>query len=130
MDSSWPTVGQAAKELGVSDKTVRRYIKSGRLTAESDKGKLRIDPNSIRTCPSKKLVHLDTPDDKMVPVNREHYEALLIRLGQLEATEKLLIEHKATSEQVALDLAAKNEKIERLEKRNLRQRIFRVGERK
>lgn len=118
MDNSWYTIEAAAKELKVSTKTIRRHIKSGRLTAQIKDGKYFIAPNSVQTCPAKKIDKVDSLNNTGVYVDREHYEALLIRIGQLEQREQLLLEHKAEYERL-------REENQRLKSAGLFSRIFR-----
>lgn len=55
MENEWLTVTEAAEYLGVSTKTIRNYIKSGRLEAE------RLGPKLI-------LIHIEALERLRVPI--------------------------------------------------------------
>jgi excisionase family DNA binding protein len=55
MENEWLTVGEAAESLNVSTKTIRNYIKAGRLEAE------RQGPKLI-------FIHIEALDRLRVPI--------------------------------------------------------------
>jgi excisionase family DNA binding protein len=55
MENEWLTVTETAEYLGVSTKTIRNYIRSGRLEAE------RVGPKLI-------AIHLESLDRLRVPI--------------------------------------------------------------
>jgi excisionase family DNA binding protein len=55
MENEWLTVTETAEYLGVSTKTIRNYIRSGRLEAE------RVGPKLI-------AIHIESLDRLRVPI--------------------------------------------------------------
>lgn len=97
------TIEEVAKTLGVSARTIHRYIRKGLLEANKVGTKLYISEDSLR--------HFDKLSDdivdsnlsqidivKHVVIERQEYQGLLTRLSQLETERLYLIEHKQTSE--------------------------------
>ncbi len=103
----------AAKALGVSVKTIQRWVKSGKIQSIKEDNRVFIPVDEIRTKLQDKKANVEDIDqdkkedvrtikgqseDKnpdVIPIERTHYEGLLTRLGQLEAKQELLIEYKA-----------------------------------
>ncbi len=89
------TIKQASLELGLSDKTIRRHIKNGLLVADKSTGKYLISEDSLRHFDQTKVDTIPammTGFDpfKHVVIEREKWEGLLTRLGQLEEKTRLL----------------------------------------
>lgn len=99
------TVQVAAKALDVTPKTIHQWLKSGTLSRVKEGNRTYILMDEVRTLREKRLVTSEgqvikkegslTPGNNLVTVNREHYDGLLVRLGQLEAKQELLLEYKA-----------------------------------
>ena len=99
------TVQVAAKALDVTPKTIHQWLKSGTLSRVKEGNRTYILMDEVRTMREKRLVTSKdqviekemgmTPGNNLVTVNREHYDGLLVRLGQLEAKQELLLEYKA-----------------------------------
>lgn len=102
----------AAKALGVSAKTIQRWVKSGKIQSIREDNRIFIPIDEIRArlqeqrasvadIVQDKKEDVQTPighsEDKradVIPITRTHYEGLLTRLGQLEASQQLLLEYK------------------------------------
>jgi DNA-binding transcriptional MerR regulator len=87
----------AAKALKVSTKTVHRYIEKGQLSKIKEGTRVYVPMDEIRALLSgqprvDKSPHVHEKD--RVTVDRTHYDSLLVRLGQLEANQQLLLEYK------------------------------------
>ena len=88
------TVREASEELGVSEKTVKKYIKNGILRAEMINGRWAISVESLGEVPrnlygrNKEEIG-KLPSNKLV-VDRNKYEALLKEVARLRAREELL----------------------------------------
>ena len=107
------TISLAAKALKVSTKTVHRYIERGQLSKLKEGTRIYVPMDEIRAllsgqpkvdkCPR---VH----EKDRVTVDRTHYDGLLVRLGQLEANQQLLLEYRAgiESRDKALEQAKEN----------------------
>jgi len=103
------TIQVAAKALNVTPKTVHQWLRTGTLTRVKDGNRTYILMDEVRALRQNRVTNqkseVITSEGKsepsnnlgnnMVPIDREHYEGLLIRLGQLEANQQLLLEYKA-----------------------------------
>lgn len=103
----------AAKALGVSAKTIQRWVKSGKIQSIREDNRVFIPVDEIRTRLQEQRAGVaDIDQDKkedvqtirghdeaksidVIPITRTHYEGLLTRLGQLEANQQLLLEYRA-----------------------------------
>lgn len=109
------TVQVAAKALDVTPKTIHQWLKSGTLSRIKEGNRTYILMDEVRTLRETRLLTSDdqvikkegslTPGNNLVTVDREHYEGLLTRLGQLEAEKRYLLEYKTGLEQQSKDLA-------------------------
>jgi len=102
----------AAKALGVSAKTIQRWVKSGKIQSIREDNRVFIPVDEIRARLQEQRASVaDIDQDKkedvqtirghsedknldVIPIERTHYEGLLTRLGQLEANQQLLLEYK------------------------------------
>ena len=118
----------AAKALGVSVKTIQRWVKSGKIQSIREDNRVFIPVDEIRSRLQEQRADVaDIDQDKkedvqtirghsedknidVIPITRTHYEGLLTRLGQLEANQQLLLEYKAGIEarDKALEQAKEN----------------------
>lgn len=103
------TIQVAAKALNVTPKTVHQWLRTGTLTRVKDGNRTYILMDEVRalrqirvTNPKSEVITSEGKIEQvtnqgcdMVPIKREHYEGLLIRLGQLEANQQLLLEYRA-----------------------------------
>lgn len=103
----------AAKALGVSVKTIQRWVKGGKIQSIREDNRVFIPVEEIRTRLQEQRTNVaDIDQDKkedvqttrghyedknldVIPITRTHYEGLLTRLGQLEANQQLLLEYRA-----------------------------------
>ena len=106
------TIQVAAKALNVTPKTVHQWLRTGTLTRVKDGNRTYILMDEVRalrqnrvTNPKSEVITSEgkiEPSNNLgnniVPIDREHYEGLLIRLGQLEANQQLLLEYRACIE--------------------------------
>lgn len=113
----------AAKALGVSVKTIQRWVKSSKIQGIREDNRIFIPVDEIKIHLQKKRASIEDIDqDKkdtdqtnirhsenknidVIPITRTHYEGLLTRLGQLEAGQQLLLEYKAGLEARNRELA-------------------------
>ena len=102
----------AAKALGVSVKTIQRWVKSGKIQSIREDNRIFIPIDEIRARLQEQRANIeDIVQDKkedvqtirghsedksidVIPITRTHYENLLVRLGQLEANQQLLLEYR------------------------------------
>ena len=112
------TVKVAAKALGVSDKTVYRYIEKGMLSKVKEGRRVYIPMSEVRTLRNRQgekvsIQVLDTRKEEMskVSITKKEYESLLLELGELRERNKLLLEHKLNRDQT---LIAKDEEVTEL----------------
>ena len=88
------TVTEAARALGVSTRSIYRYIQRGILQAKQVAGKSWVSLDSVRhfdkTRPATKV------SQTSVTVDRDTWQNALTRLGQLETERRYLIEHKTS----------------------------------
>ena len=87
------TVKEASLELGVSEKTVKKYIKDGILRAQMINGKWAIAAESLQELPRNLYGRIQEkvgiPANKLL-VDRNKYESLLKEVARLQAREELL----------------------------------------
>jgi hypothetical protein len=123
------TITVAATALGVNRKTIYKMSERGELTRIEEGGKGFIPADQVRVLRERMRTLSGQSESskngtatdghighgQIVSVPREHYEGLLMRLGQLEAREQLLIEHKVTVERQTEELQAARMRIAELE---------------
>lgn len=118
------TIQVAAKAIGVTPKTVHQWLKTGALTRVKDGNRTYILMDEVRalrqnrvTNQKRGVITFEAKTEQvanqgydMVPIKREHYEGLLTRLGQLEASQQLLLEYKEglQEKEKALEQAREN----------------------
>lgn len=119
------TVPVAAKALGVTPKTIHQWLKAGTLTRVKDGSRTYILMDEVRALRQNRVITsksevIDFDDDSTpgynlgnneIPIDRNHYEALLTRLGQLEANQQLLLEYRQGIEKKDIALAEKDKVI-------------------
>jgi len=123
------TAAEAAKVLGVSERTARRYADTGKLSGERVTGpngqeEWRIYARSVQQIPRPDRARPRPADRATVPVEMyqtlfEKYEGAAIRLGQLaDRTERLQLAERSLStleaehRQLAAERAAKESELE------------------
>ena len=103
------TIQVASKALNVTQKTIHQWLRTGTLTRVKEGNRTYILMDEVRALRQNRVTNpkseVITSENKielsnnlgnnMVPIDREHYEGLLIRLGQLETNQQLLLEYKA-----------------------------------
>ncbi len=92
------TITLAAKALKVSTKTVHRYLDKGLLTKVKEGTRVYVPMDEVRALLSGQPKIDKSPrvhEKDKVTVDRTHYDGLLVRLGQLEANQQLLLEYRA-----------------------------------
>ena len=97
------TVKVAAKALGVSDKTIYRYIEKGVLSKIKEGRRIYIPVSEVRTLRNgqgEKVSGqvLDMRKEKM-SITRKEYDSLMVELGELRERNKLLLEYKLNRDQ-------------------------------
>jgi excisionase family DNA binding protein len=111
------TLTQAAVQLGVSTRTLRRKIKQGSIHAAFEDGKYYLDTNEVdrlstlsnqvdRTSGEKVSTlsrRVSTPTS-VITLDKTEYDALISRMGYLEGQRQLLIEHQADREALEKEL--------------------------
>lgn len=138
------TIGQAAVQLGVSTRTLRRKIKQGSIHAAFEEGKYYLDTTEVdrlsalsnqvdRTEGGKVSTlskRVSTPT-RVVTLDKPDYDNLLSRLGYLEGQRQLLLEHQGDREALEKELGEARAKLAELEaelakaKRTWWRRLFR-----
>ena len=124
INETYYTVKEAGTVLGVSVKTVHRYIKQGVLKAVMKNGRWAIPEESIEGLPKnlygrnidKTEMVFPIPSDKIL-VDKAAYEDLLRELGRLRAKEELLWEYKTAQEELAGKVKTLERRLEELERR-------------
>ena len=109
------TVKVAAKALGLSDKTIYRYIEKGVLSRIKEGRRIYIPVSEVRNLRNgqgEKVSGqvLDMRKEKM-SITRKEYDSLLVELGELRERNKLLLEYKLNRDQA---LTAKDGEIAEL----------------
>ncbi len=142
------TVSEAAKILGVSERTIRRYADTGKLSGQRVAGpngqdEWRIHARSVQQIPRPDRARPRPADRAVVSVEMyqtlfDKYEAAAIRLGQLaDRTERLQLAERSIStlqaehQKLAAERAAQEQQLEvarlritELEARTRRRRWF------
>ena len=105
--SEFLTVKEAVVRLGLSDKTILKYIKDNVLKAEMRNGKWAISVRSIESLPGKLYGRNYEEITRLLPiglnkiiVDRRKYEDLLQEVGRLRAKEEALWEYKSEKERL------------------------------
>ena len=80
MNENYLTIDQAANKLGVHPKTIRRYINSGKISAQKISGSWRINPESldvyIDSCESNSCHHEQvSKDDFCIFMDSEYFDS-------------------------------------------------------
>jgi len=91
------TIPVAAKALKVSTKTVQRYIEKGLITKVKEGTRVYVHIDEVRALLNGQPKIDKSPrvqEKDRITVDRTHYDSLLVRLGQLEASQQLLLEYK------------------------------------
>ena len=120
------TVKVAAKALGVSDKTIYRYIEKGRLSKVKEGRRVYIPISDITTLRQRQSKHVsrqvnDTTTDKMsyttgqTTLSTEKYEAMVAELAELKERNRLLLEYKLSADQVRKELEETRQKLQEAE---------------
>lgn len=118
------TVKEASSELGVSEKTVKKYIKDGILRAQMINGKWAIVAESLQELPrnlygrtQEKIGKI--PANKLL-VDRNKYESLLKEVARLQAREEMLWTFRQELEEMKRRIEALEREVGKLkEKRGL-----------
>ncbi len=125
---------EASKELGVSTRTVRTYLKNGKLVGKIVNRKYEITVESIRnfkevsggTLKAKTSNIQSTPTKQVVMVELERYEGLITRKTQLEAKlhewedkEIKLLEYQDTNKQLKARLEEMEAKLKEKQEEGL-----------
>jgi excisionase family DNA binding protein len=90
----------AAKALGVSTKTVRRYLESGKLTKVKDGHRVLIPSDEIRQLRNELGQGMSIPSQDTITLSIDKYNELLQELGQYKAQAQLMLEYKAELDQL------------------------------
>ena len=117
------TVKEASLELGVSEKTVKKYIKNGILRAQMINGRWAIVAESLRELPRNLYGRIQEkvgiPANKLL-VDRNKYESLLKEVARLQAREELLWTFRQELEEMKRRIEALEREVGKLkEKRGL-----------
>ncbi|HDI00738.1 MAG: hypothetical protein DRP94_03975 [Candidatus Latescibacterota bacterium] len=117
------TVKEASLELGVSEKTVKKYIKNGILRAQMINGRWAIAAESLRELPRNLYGRIQEkvgiPANKLL-VDRNKYESLLKEVARLQAREELLWSFRQELEEMKRRIEALEREVGKLkEKRGL-----------
>jgi len=119
------TVKEASLELGVSEKTVKKYIKDGILRAQMINGRWAIVAESLRELPRNLYGKISEKIGREIPANkllvdRSKYESLLKEVARLQAREELLWTFRQELEEIKMRIEALEREVGRMkEKRGL-----------
>ncbi|MBF0555686.1 MAG: helix-turn-helix domain-containing protein [Nitrospirae bacterium] len=119
MDKELVSIKVAAKALEVSEKTILRYLKTGRLSTVKEGRRTYLLSNEVRTFKQTRKTEkgqskgqgTDTKDT--VSLTRVEYEKLLTELGELRERNRLLLEYRLTKDSEINELKQKLEAVER-----------------
>lgn len=89
------TVQVAAKALGVSIKTVHRYLQSGILTKIKDGQRVYIPADEIRRFKGTDGQTVSTEKKDTITLDLSRYDAMLTELGELRKQSQFLLEYRA-----------------------------------
>lgn len=89
------SLGQAAKETGVSKATISRALKSGKLSGEKDGNQYKIDPAELFRVFPKDVSETPERNDPQPPAELEKDKEIIELRVKLEAAEKMLEEKDA-----------------------------------
>jgi excisionase family DNA binding protein len=103
------TIQEACKIANISRKTLYRWIEKGLLSREKDGNRAYVSLAEVQTLcvggDSQQVTEsvsgdmsATQQDITRVTLDREHYEGLLVRLGQLEAEKRYLLEYRQDAE--------------------------------
>jgi excisionase family DNA binding protein len=134
------TVNSAAKILGVSTKTIQRYLAKGRLTRIKEGTRTLIFLPEVRVLQGHPTLGQGrpslTPDKSrgtgqirdIVTLGRERYEQILIELGELRKQNQFFMEYKEVQQakeefirRLAVDVEQLRERVRALEMRKLKE---------
>lgn len=113
------TIPAAAKALGVSQKTIYRYLSNGTLSRVREGKNTYILIDEIRTLRTDRTEtvkegvrtkHTDT-NTKTITVKLTEYNELLKQIGRTETQDRYLLEYKATIEQKDKVILEQKEKV-------------------
>ena len=107
------TIQAAAKALGVTQKTIYRYLSNGTLSRIREGARTYILVDEVRTLRMKLsetqekgvITDVGHTDSDIITIKLSVYNDLMKKLGQAEGQEKYLLEYKADSERKAQELA-------------------------
>jgi excisionase family DNA binding protein len=98
------TIQEAARITNISRQTLYRWIEKGLLSREKDKNLSYVSLAEVQALCNQSdkpdvtdnvtSDNQNTQDVNRVTVDRAHYDGLLVRLGQLEAEKRYLLEYK------------------------------------
>ena len=119
-DAGYVSYSVAAKALGVHRSTVYKMVSRQELTAVVHDGKKCLNISEVRQVRDKlqsEHCSLTTKEEEnaVVTVPRAHYDGLLVKLGQYQARETLLLSHQEEVERKEEELQQAREKISQLE---------------
>ncbi len=125
-DNETYTVSQASDYLGLSSKTIRKYIYKGLLKANKWNGMWVIESGSVREVKRKisgtSTEHITLKkevlkrNEKNYWVEKKHYDDLMLQIGQLRAAESLLVEYKEQIQELSGQIRELEREIGRLQK--------------
>jgi DNA-binding transcriptional MerR regulator len=124
------TIQEAAQTLNISRKTIYRWIDKGLISKVREENKTYVLLSEVKAICDKgiqketendteivsKVVSDTKHDTNIVTINRQHYEGLLIRLGQLESEKRYLLEYKGGLEAKDKELSTVKETLSEAEK--------------
>jgi len=98
------TIQEAAQTLNISRKTIYRWIERGLISKVKEESKTYVLLSEVKAVCDKgiqkdtefvsEIVSDTKHDTSIVTIDRQHYEGLLIKLGQYEAERRYLLEYK------------------------------------
>jgi len=102
------TIQVASKAINVTPKTIHQWLKNGTLSKVKEGNRTYILMDEVRALLQSRVTNKKSEvttfegnlepgnnlSNKIVSIDRDHYEGLLTRLGQLETKQQLMLEYK------------------------------------
>ena len=116
MDTEKTTIKTAAKALGVSERSIQRYIKQGLLTKIKEGTNIFLLSDEIRQLRQNKTGNRPTntkSNDSLnvVTISSDKYDKMVSELGQLQERCSNLLEYRLIQEKLKKEVKLKDKKI-------------------
>jgi excisionase family DNA binding protein len=108
METDGSTIPEVAQRLGVSTRTVHRYLRNGLLEGYREGGKVYVSEDSLRKIDSLKAARVQGLVDptKHVVIERDEWQAAVTRLAQLETEREYLLQYQQKAQRATDELSS------------------------